>query len=174
MKVKDEELMKQCIELAKKGIDLEELFENMKPLFEIAYGIMALALKNYNFINDRRQMMKLELKENMYIRTKDGIIAKVDYIDDNTIFFDKGLYRTYFDSIDFLEKDNLERIVKASFSIIDLIEEEDFVNEEMIVKIKEDKDGKYLVTMNNNVIRNQGIESILTKEQMEQMAYKVG
>ena len=44
----------------------------------------------------------------------------------------------------------------------------------MIVKIKEDKDGKYLVTMNNNVIRNQGIESILTKELMEQMAYKVG
>ena len=24
--------------------------------------------------------MKLELKENMYVRTKDGIIAKVDYI----------------------------------------------------------------------------------------------
>lgn len=54
MKVKDEELMKQCIELAKKGIDLEELFENMKSLFEIADGLMALALKNYNFINDRR------------------------------------------------------------------------------------------------------------------------
>lgn len=118
--------------------------------------------------------MKDKLKPNMYVRTKDGIIAKVDYIDDNTIFFDKDLYRTYGDSINFLEKDNLERIAKASFSIIDLIEEEDFVNEEMIVKIKEDKDGKYLVTMNNNVIRNQGIESILTKEQMEQMAYKVG
>ena len=116
--------------------------------------------------------MKLEV--GMYVRTKDGIIAKVDYIDDDTIFFDKDLYRNYCDSIDFLEKDNLERIVKASFSIIDLIEEEDFVNEEMIAKIKEDKDGKYLVTMNNNVIRNQGIESILTKEQMEQMAYKVG
>ena len=54
----------------------------------------------------------------MYVRTKDGIIAKVDYIDDNTIFFDKDLYRTYGDIIDFLEKDNLERIVKASFSII--------------------------------------------------------
>ena len=53
MKVKDEELMKQCIELAKKGIDLEELFENMKPLFEIADELMALALKNYNFINGR-------------------------------------------------------------------------------------------------------------------------
>ena len=57
--------------------------------------------------------MKLELRENIYVRTKDGIIAKVDYIDDNTIFFDKDLYRTYGDSIDFLEKDNLERIDKA-------------------------------------------------------------
>ena len=61
--------------------------------------------------------MKLELKENMYVRTKDGIIAKVDYIDDNTIFFDKDLYRTYGDSINFLEKDNLEKIVKASYNI---------------------------------------------------------
>ena len=36
--------------------------------------------------------MKLDLRENMYIRTKDGIIAKVDYIDNDTIFFDKELY----------------------------------------------------------------------------------
>lgn len=28
-----------------------------------------------------------KLQENMYIRTEDGIIAKVDYIDDNIIFF---------------------------------------------------------------------------------------
>ena len=71
--------------------------------------------------------MKLDLRENMYIRTKDGIIAKVDYIDDNTIFFDKDLYRTYGDSIDFLEKDNLERIVKASYNIIDLIKSKDII-----------------------------------------------
>ena len=37
--------------------------------------------------------MKLEV--GMYVRTKDGIIAKVDYIDNDTIFFDKELYRTY-------------------------------------------------------------------------------
>ena len=71
--------------------------------------------------------MKLELKENMYVRTKDGIIANVDYIDDNTIFFDKDLYRTYGDSIDFLEKDNLERIVKASYNIIDVLEVGDVI-----------------------------------------------
>ena len=118
--------------------------------------------------------MKLELRENIYVRTKDGIIAKVDYIDDNTIFFDKDLYRTYGDSIDFLEKDNLERIVKASYNIIDILEEDDYANEEVITKIKEDKDGKYLVTIYNDVIRNKDIKSVITHEQIEQMAYKVG
>lgn len=117
--------------------------------------------------------MKSELRENMYIRTKDGIIAKVDYIDDDTIFFDKDLYRTYGDSIDFLEKDNLERIVKASYNMIDILEEDDYANEEVITKIKEDKDGKYLVTIYNDVIRNKDIKSVITHEQMEQMAYKV-
>ena len=131
--------------------------------------------------------MKLELRENMYVRTKDGIIAKVDYIDDNTIFFDKELYRTYGDSIDFLEKDNLERIVKASYSVIDILKKGDYVNGSKVIDISiigkdkekwvwveqmEDTDNKYgddYVGYNNEQIK-----SIVTKEQMEQMAYKVG
>ena len=56
--------------------------------------------------------MKLELRQNMYIRTKDGIIAKVDYIDDNTIFFDKDLYRTYSDGINFLERLSVAKVKK--------------------------------------------------------------
>ena len=131
--------------------------------------------------------MKLELKENMYIRTKDGIIAKVDYIDNDTIFFDKELYRTYGDSIDFLEKDDLERIVKASYSIIDILKKGDYVNGSKVIDISiigkdkekwvwveqmEDNDNKYgddYVGYNNEQIK-----SIVTKEQFEQMAYKVG
>ena len=35
--------------------------------------------------------MKLEVGQ--FVRTKDGIIAKVDYIDNDTIFFDKELCR---------------------------------------------------------------------------------
>ena len=125
--------------------------------------------------------MKLELKENMYVRTNDGIIAKVDYIDDNTIFFDKDLYRTYSDSIDFLEKDDLERIIKASYNIIDILEVGD------IISFYEDIDNykkQYvigipdLITLDNikDKITNDNIRlvSVLTKEQMEQMAYKVG
>lgn len=53
----DEEILKlkQCIELAKQGIDLEKLFEAMKPLFKIANEIMELALKNYNFIKNKSE-----------------------------------------------------------------------------------------------------------------------
>ena len=137
--------------------------------------------------------MKLELRENMYIRTKDGIIAKVYYIDNDTIFFDKELYRTYGDSIDFLEKDNLERIVKASYNIIDLIEVGDYLNGFKVSKI-ERYDTNTIIKIGNstfNVLEgekiytpsydnNNGYEkieklkSIVTHEQMEQMAYKVG
>lgn len=49
----DEEILKQCIELAKQGIDLEKLLEDMKPLFKMANEIMELALKNYNFIKNK-------------------------------------------------------------------------------------------------------------------------
>ena len=129
--------------------------------------------------------MKLELKENMYIRTKDGIIAKVDYIDDNTIFFDKDLYRTYGDSINFLEKDNLERIVKASYNIIDILEVGDILVDDTNRKLE------ILLIDNELMVRNAGliydnnycvgdyyfkeedIKSVITHEQMEQMAYKV-
>lgn len=53
----DEEILKlkQCIELAKQGIDFEKLLEDMKPLFKIANEIMELALKNYNFIKNKRE-----------------------------------------------------------------------------------------------------------------------
>lgn len=129
--------------------------------------------------------MKLELRENIYVRTKDGIIAKVDYIDDNTIFFDKNLYRTYGDSIDFLEKDNLERIVKASYNIIDILEVGDYVNGYKVTRIggtyhgrkdraiycdyqENEKTGKWIM------IYDDEIKSIVTKEQFEQMVYKVG
>jgi hypothetical protein len=117
--------------------------------------------------------MKLEIGQ--FVRTKDGIIAKVDYIDDNTIFFDKDLYRTYGDSINFLEKDNLEKIVKASYNIIDILEVGDYVNGVEVINI----DDEWITTSDIQVpilksIANGMIKSVITHEQMEQMAYKVG
>ena len=121
--------------------------------------------------------MKSELRENMYILTKDGIIAKVDYIDNDTIFFDKELYRTYGDSIDFLEKDNLERIVKASYNIIDLISRFDLVNGHLVIcKMYEDeKDIPTIIKcVGDYYFKEEDIKSVITHEQIEQMAYKVG
>ena len=116
------------------------------------------------------------LSVGMYIRTKDGIIAKVDYIDDNTIFFDKDLYRTYSDSINFLEKDNLERIVKASYNIIDILEVGDYVNGREVVDIfyDADDDAMDVCVLGSIVYDNNEVKSVITHEQMEQMAYKVG
>ena len=123
--------------------------------------------------------MKLDLRENMYVRTKDGIIAKVDYIDDNTIFFDKDLYRTYGDGIDFLEKDNLERIVKASYNIIDILEKGDYVNGCYIQEIKSLKDNVMVCMLDSDyefvsTITNKDIKSVVTHEQMEQISYRIG
>lgn len=120
----------------------------------------------------------MELEVGMYVRTKDGIIAKVDYRDDDTIFFDKELYRTYGDSIDFLEKDNLERIVKVSYSIIDILEVGDYVNGDKVIKIFNPMflsigELPYIITINGKY-EEQEIETIVTHEQMEQMEYKVG
>ena len=117
----------------------------------------------------------MELKEGMYVRTKDGIIAKVDYIDDNTIFFDKYLYKTYSDSIDFLEKDNLERIIKASYNIIDILEVGDYVNGVEIINI----DDEWITMSDKQVpilksIANGMIKSVITHEQIEQISYRIG
>ena len=118
--------------------------------------------------------MKLELRENMYIRTKDGIIAKVDYIDDNTIFFDKELYRIYGDSIDFLEKDDLERIIKASYKIINILEKGDYVHGHRVEEI--DFENEEIFTDSEyycGIVEFCNIKSVITHEQMEQIAYKV-
>lgn len=122
----------------------------------------------------------MKLEAGQFVRTKDGIIAKVDYIDDDTIFFDKDLYRNYGDSINFLEKDNLERIVKASYNIIDLIKSKDIIL---------GKDGKiyqcwkiykdYIFTYSKNkqgktiTLVDYQIDKVLTKEQFEQRSYKI-
>ena len=126
--------------------------------------------------------MKLEVGQ--FVRTEDGIIAKVDYIDDDTIFFDKELYKTYGDSINFLEKGNLERIVKASYDIIDILE----VGDTITIDVTDKNNYPTIIGINfariDNIVELASIKdmlkngsakllTIITHEQMEQMAYKV-
>ena len=132
--------------------------------------------------------MKLEV--GMYIRTKDGIIDKViiDYnghcASPNCECKRISCAKNYYDE---------DKIVKASFNIIDILEKGDYVNGVEITEIYEKGDSfrgnrnyifkeKIIEVANDNyetipveaLFTNNGIETIVTHEQMEQMAYKVG
>lgn len=126
--------------------------------------------------------MKLELRENMYIRTKKGIAKIKKIFPDGSEPYFEAKYETdtyleiYYDS-EYVSEDY---VLKASYNIIDILEEGD------IISFYEDIDNykkQYvigipdLITLDKikDKITNDNIRlvSILTKEQMEQMAYKV-
>lgn len=119
--------------------------------------------------------MKLELKENMYVRTKDGIIDKILKLNKSYV---KGVSQK-----DELYAYDIDNIVKASYNIIDILEVGDYVNGQRIYYDEEldflyvqsfDADGEFYqesITKNSFI---DNIKSVITHEQMEQMAYKVG
>ena len=117
--------------------------------------------------------MKLEV--GMYVRTDKGNICKIiDHHNDITDYF-YGCYET--DLKESLSKNYLieANILKASHNIIDLIEEDDYVNGDIVTKIKEDEqNNKYIVTIFNDVYYDKDIKSIVTKEQFESISYKLG
>lgn len=128
--------------------------------------------------------MKLEdLKVGQYIRTKFGI-KQIYEIDEHKTKW-KYLYKLKKqDGDECIDLGVLssEDIIKASFNIIDLIEVGDYVNGYEINAIQEVNeyypkrllfvvfpDGSIL-----DVINGENIKSIVTKEQIEQMSYKLG
>ena len=46
----NKKVMEQCVQLAKQGINLEKLYEDLEPFFNICNQIFDLAIKNYNFL----------------------------------------------------------------------------------------------------------------------------
>ena len=72
--------------------------------------------------------MKLELKENMYIRTKGGIIDKILKLNKSYV---KGVSQK-----DELYAYDIDNIVKTSYNIIDLIEVGDYLNGFKVSKIE--------------------------------------
>ena len=124
-------------------------------------------------INNYRR--KLELKDDMYIRTSYGRIDKILELDDSYV---KGVS----------QKNNsyvydLDSIVKASYNIIDILEVGDYVNgyevkdidyafDDIALNVKNPRIVPYIDNIKNAYIDN--IKSVITHEQMEQMAYKVG
>lgn len=120
--------------------------------------------------------MKLEVRQ--FVRLKSGYICKIininDYREPNMKY---GVEANYLKDVMFIGDDD---VVKASYNIIDLIEVGD------IISFYEDIDNykkQYvigipdLITLDEikDKITNDNIRlvSILTKQEMEQMAYKV-
>ena len=118
--------------------------------------------------------MKLELKENMYYRTYSGSINKITSIKDYN-------EREYLLNGFYINKDTIK---KASYNIIDILEVGDYVNGYIVEEIKRGYDGKIWIDNSTRGYddgggytiwkRNEDIKSVITHEQMEQMAYKVG
>ena len=107
--------------------------------------------------------MKLEV--GMYVRTKDKIV-KIEKISDGVMWDTQG----YVHFGDF---------IKASHNIIDLIEVGDYVNGYKVYYCycaDEDSTGLFIDTEKGRqwLDKPGQIKSIVTKEQFEQMQYKVG
>ena len=106
--------------------------------------------------------MKLEVGQ--FARLKSGYIVKVLNVKDDWIETDtKFITRTF-------PKD----FVKASYNIIDILEKGDYVNGVEVINI----DDEWITMSDTQVpilksIANGMIKSVITHEQMEQMAYKV-
>lgn len=124
--------------------------------------------------------MKLEIKKDMYIRTKDGIIDKVifDYnghcASPNCECKHISCAKNYYDE---------DKVVKASYNIIDLIEVGDYVNGKKIVDVgcltNGPREGTkvidyYITPSAVSYLENEDIKSIVTKELFEIAEYRIG
>ena len=116
--------------------------------------------------------MKLEIND--YIRLN-GFISKVDYINKSK---NGNEYIQFKEPSGMIAHINSKLIKKASCNIIDLIEENDFINHMYVNEIKE-KNDKYIKFMADSdyefvtMLRKKDICSILTHEQFENNCYKI-
>ena len=117
-----------------------------------------------------------KIEPNMYVRTKDGYIAKCIYYDnelENIYGFDSVVRKSFSDTYDFIYCNEEKYITKASHNIIDLIEVGDFVNSNEVIE----KDLSFVYTHNrygNRLLcKDENIKSIVTKEAFQNAEYRV-
>lgn len=111
--------------------------------------------------------MKLEVGQ--FVRTNDGYINKIKKVNQfNVLVYGRDLFG---------EELNIpnNEITKASYNIIDLIEKNDYINGSWVNEIV---DGKPIHEDYDDPFysfgwENDDIKTVITHEQMEQMAYKV-
>ncbi len=115
--------------------------------------------------------MENEIKVGNWIRDREGNITKI--IETLSLFKDVELY---LGEDGYQYSDNA--IVKHSSNIIDLIQCGDYVNGEIIDQIQNDRNPKLLWHLSSYgdddiAFENEDIETIVTKEMMESISYKV-
>ena len=115
--------------------------------------------------------MKLEVGQ--FARLKSGYICKIininNFREPNMKY---GVEANYLKDIMFIGDDY---VVKASYNIIDILEKGDYVNGHRIEEI--DFDDEEIFTDSEyycGVVEFCNIKSVITHEQIEQIAYKVG
>lgn len=120
------------------------------------------------------------IEEGMYVRTKKGI-AKIESLDDldNVAWTDqKGIFfgiERPSGMLHFELDDDGYVLEIPSYKIIDLIQPGDYVNGYKVTYI--DNDNKTLrvdgFSWGTNIIENEDIKSVVTKEQFESIKYEV-
>lgn len=127
----------------------------------------------------------MELKEGMYVRTEKGKITKIDRkVDDITNYYFGCFECDNYINVNGDEFISEYEILKASHNIIDLIEVGDYVNGCKVVNINYDlnydEDIVESITIfdysieEKDILHNDDIKSIVTKEQFESISYEVG
>ena len=114
----------------------------------------------------------MEIKEEMYARTLDGIVKIVELRNDGVM----GRFRNEDGNIYFYN----DMMCNPSFNIIDLIEVDDYVNGRLVTGFDYHKTpNKWGVLCDGDLgrpyilITGKDIKSIVTKEQFESMEYKL-
>ena len=116
--------------------------------------------------------MKLEVGQ--FARLKSGYICKIininDFREPNMKY---GVDANYLKDVMFIGYDD---VIKASYSITDILEKGDYVNGCKVIDIVENDIyiSNFYAEQCIDIVTIKNIKSIVTKEQMEQMAYKVG
>ena len=123
--------------------------------------------------------MKLEV--GMYVRTKKGIAKIIDRIlEPDHYYFKMWVTDKFLEINDDTEYISEVDVIKASYNIIDILEEGDYVNGYEIGYIDDCKGAmREFYYDDENPNEDVGhwqeeIKSVITHEQMEQIEYKVG
>ena len=108
----------------------------------------------------------MKIEPNMYVRTKDGKIAKFIKYDEED---KEELITDYYEYSTIWIKD----VIEASHNIIDLIEVGDYVNGCKVIKNTLKDGGNIVIVQGGNCFTNDDIKTVVTKEQFEGMQYVI-